>query len=683
MPIVIVKANRPVNRVDRQAYDVRTDAGASNGSAADVLNNVPSVAVGADGTVTLRGNGNVQVYIDGKRSAMMQGEHRAAALAALPAGAIESVEVIHNPGAQFGSDGGGGPIINLVLRRTRDASGFGAATINSGTGGRHDATLSGTYHMGALSFQGSAQVRHDERDALTATDRLRIDPASGKTSRSTQDSHFEESGESAGVNGSFTYKLDDNDTFGAGIDLTSRGIDHEAADRYVNFAGTGLAERDYVRTTRREGATEGLAWHARFEHRGDTRGEVGRVNLRISSASDDSDSAFENLFAIGSSNGQPLRSHQYNLSNTRIVDLSGDYELPGKDGTFKAGCKAVSEHNLIDTRLDDVDPQTGITRPNAHRSNSFALQTLNIALYGAYEMRLNGDWGLQGGLRAEQTHVDIDQLTSEVEASNEYFNLIPSVFASYSATDDTDVRLTYAHRIGRPGANDLNPFVIYRDEFNVASGNPDLEPTRSDAIELALESKFGAIESNLRGYYRKESGIVAEHKKFISDAVVLTTRDNVGSSEARGLELSLRGKLMPQLSFDASGNMAYTEQRAGSNAPANPGRSTPSLSAQIRLNYQHAQWGQLQLALHAHGKTPVGLGYRKTGTTGNLHYRLPLSATLTLVVSVNDLLDSSRIETSTVTDRIDETIVSRPNGRIAFLGLAYRFGGPGAPPKGS
>ncbi|MDN8883654.1 TonB-dependent receptor plug domain-containing protein, partial [Staphylococcus aureus] len=76
------------------------------------------VTVDANGNVALRGNTNVQVYIDGKPSAMMQGDNRAGAIQAMSGGDISSVEVMNNPGAQFSSEGTGG-IINLVMRKNR------------------------------------------------------------------------------------------------------------------------------------------------------------------------------------------------------------------------------------------------------------------------------------------------------------------------------------------------------------------------------------------------------------------------------------------------------------------------------------------------------------------------------------------------------------------------------------
>jgi len=158
-----VTAARSSNRIDRQAYDVKSDAASTNDTVADTLNKVPSVAVDPDGNVTLRGRSNVQILVDGKPSAMMQGENRAAALGAIPAADLDSVEVINNPGAQFGNEGGGGPIINLVMRRERTPGGFGAVNANVGPEGRANASSFGSYTTGRMSVQGGVYVRRDTR----------------------------------------------------------------------------------------------------------------------------------------------------------------------------------------------------------------------------------------------------------------------------------------------------------------------------------------------------------------------------------------------------------------------------------------------------------------------------------------------------------------------------------------
>jgi outer membrane receptor protein involved in Fe transport len=673
---VTVTGNRPTNRIDRQVYDVKNDVGATNGSAADALNNVPSVAVDPDGTLTLRGSSNVQILIDGKPSAMLQGDNRGATLNALPAEDIESIEVINNPGAQFGNEAGSGPILNIVMKRTRKPGGFGALNANAGSAGRYNSALSGSYNTGRFGMQGGVNFRHDGRNSVAHADRARIDPLTGIASHSTQQSRSTGLNDAAGFNSALTYNLGAKDTLGANLAYAHRTNDQQSDDRYVNFGQDDIADSDYVRTARREGSSENYTWGARYDHKGERSGELAKLDLRVSSSVNASDSAYANAYAIRPAGVPDARNLQDNRTETRFVDFTGDYERPDEQGVLKLGYKVASHKNSFDTRYTNIDPATLAETPNALRSNRFALDEGNLALYGSYQLRLNEYWGVLAGLRAEYTSMDIVQLTSAMEAANRYINYIPSFFVSYKASDKTNIRFSYAHRIRRPNANDLNPFVVYRDEFNVSSGNPNLKPTQTDSFELGYETRVGALDTNLRGYYRKDTGLISERKVFVSDTVLLTTRDNAGNNQAGGLEFTLSGKLLPTLSINTSGNLAYSEQRIfNSITGIDTKRSANSLSGRARFNYQMSDLDQLQVSLNAQGKTLFGQGYRQPNSTANVSFRHALTPALSLVLNVTDVFNSNKIETITDADLLRENNIRRYDGRVVYLGLSYRLGG--------
>jgi hypothetical protein len=230
---VTVSAERPTNRIDRQVYDVKADVGSTNGTAADALNNVPSVAVDPDGTVSLRGSTRVQILIDGKPSAMLQGDNRGATLNALASDDIESIEVINNPGAQFGNEAGGGPILNLVMRRNRKPGGFASVNANAGTAGRYNSSVSGSYNAGLFGFQGGVNVRHDGRNSAGDTVRDRLDPFTAATIHSTVTSSSAGLNDSAGLHGAVSYNIGAKDTVSANMAYTTRTNDQRAADRYL------------------------------------------------------------------------------------------------------------------------------------------------------------------------------------------------------------------------------------------------------------------------------------------------------------------------------------------------------------------------------------------------------------------------------------------------------------------
>jgi outer membrane receptor protein involved in Fe transport len=681
---VTVTANRPTNRIDRQVYDVKNDVSSTNSSAADALGNVPSVAVDPDGTVTLRGSTRVQVYVDGKPSAMMQGDNRGATLNAMPAEDIESVEVINNPGAQFGNEGGGGPILNLVMRRNRRPGGFGAVTANSGTAGRYNSAVSGSYNSGAFGLQGGVNVRHDGRDSTVETERVRVDPVTGAALRSLQTGSSTGLRDAAGFNTALTYNLSDKDTLGANVAYSRLSNDGRSQNRYIDFGADNLADSDYVRATRSSGHSDSGTWGARLDHKGELPGEVAKFDLRVSSSTNDSGSAYSNAYAIRPPRAQDNESRQHNLTETRIVDFTGDYERPVDQAMVKLGYKLASHKNSFDTLYTDIDAAMLGEIPNAARSNRFELDETTLALYGSYQFRISENWSALAGLRTEFTKMDFSQLNGQPDASNRYVNYIPSLFVTYRVSDNTNIRLSYAHRIRRPGAGDLNPFVVYRDEFNVSSGNPNLKPTNSDSLELGYESRMGALDTNLRGYYRKDTGVISDRKVFINDTVILTTRDNAGSNQSGGLEFTLSGKLLPKLSLNTSGNLGYTEQRIfGAVGTDETTRHAVSLSGRARINYQLSDEDQLQVSINGQGKTLGGQGYRQPNATTNFSLRHALTPALSLVLNVTDVFNTNKIETITDTDLLKETSIRRSAGRIAYLGLSYRFGGAAAAGTGT
>jgi len=673
---VTVTGSRPSNQIDRQSYDVRSDAASTNDSAADALNKIPSVNVDPDGTLSLRGQTNVQVLVDGKPSAMLQGDSRAATLSAMPADDIESIEVINNPGAQFGNEAGGGPILNLVMRRNKRPGGYGSVLANEGVAGRRNAAVSGSYNSGYFGLQGSAYGRKDGRNSRGDAERDGLDPASNTFLHSSQLSTSAGLTDAAGVNGAASYNLGARDTVTASLAYAHNDNNSLGQDRYINYGADSIADSDYLRTTRRSGATDKYSWGARLDHKGAKAGELFKLDLRVSRADVASTNNYDNAYTLRPAGMLDTRSRQDNSNSNRIADLTGDLEQPTEKGLIKAGFKTATNKSNVDTVYTNIDPLTLAESPNRFRSNRFAYEEDVAALYGSYQMRLNERWSALAGMRGEYTHIELAQITNAIDVRNHYFNAIPSAFLSYKLSDLTTLRFSYAHRIRRPNAAELNPFIVYRDEFNVSSGNPNLKPTETDSFELGYETRFGQLDTNLRGYYRKDSDLISERKLFLTDTVVLTTRDNAGSNHAGGLEFTVSGKLLKNLTLNASGNLAYNEQVVTNVlTQAQTRRSAESLSGQARLNWSVTDLDSVQLAVRGHGRQLTGQGYREPDWTANLTLRRQLTPALSAVININDIFNSARIATITDNDILHETSVRRYDGRLLYVGLAYRFGG--------
>ena len=123
---LVVTGQRSVMKleVDKKTYTVDQILSSAGGTASDILQSIPSVDVDNDGTVSLRGNTSVEVWINGKASGLTS-DNRGEILEQMPAESIEKIEVITNPSAKFSPEGSAG-IINIVLKRNRKAGYYGS-----------------------------------------------------------------------------------------------------------------------------------------------------------------------------------------------------------------------------------------------------------------------------------------------------------------------------------------------------------------------------------------------------------------------------------------------------------------------------------------------------------------------------------------------------------------------------
>lgn len=683
--VVNVISERQTNQVDRQVYGIKNDGSTAGASIGDVLNNVPSVNVDPNGTVRLRGNERVTVLVDGKPTAQLQGENRAAAINALPAENYESVQVINNPGAEFGNEAGGGPILNLISRRYTKPGGNGSVAANIGPDGRANAFANGSYSAGYASVNGTLNIRRDGNDTDTEQNRERIDPTTGAVSRLRQNVAREGIANfiQAGLGGRYNYN--EKDTLTASISLNKRGNDASSNERFIDYR-TGLVPVVDYRTRRKsDGDARNIELVTGFERRMAGDGETFKVDLRHSSNKNVNDATTAYQPAIMPAIGAPtLRDYAQDAqTKVRLTDLSSDLAMKAGAGFLNAGARWQRTGQSADNRYLFSSDRSLDTR----RSNLFELDQDVQSLYGTYEQPIDKVWSFKAGLRVEHTELDLNQVTTAIQASNSYTNYLPSLFLTYKLDANSKLRLSYADRISRPSSGDLNPFVNFANDYYVSSGNPRLLPVKLHSLELGYETRvMGLMPVSVRGYLRDESNVITDRRVFLNENALLTTKVNLGDRRAAGIEFSVMGGLppnmkvggftLPNIRFMFNGNWAHTEQdRIDVLGLTGEKRRASSLQLQGGGQWQISPADVLTLMAFRQGKQLSGEGYREPFGILNLSYEHKFSPRLSLNIRANDVLASTdqkfRVETSTLRDRTDTSV----HQRRVYAGLRYTFGG--------
>ena len=682
MATVEVVAARPTNKVDRDVYELKNDISVSNASAADILNNVPSVSVDQDGTVALRGNPNVQIMVNGKRDAQFQGQNRGDALNSFPAENIESIEVINVPGAEFGNEGGSGPIINLVLKRNRKPGSRATLAANKGTEERYNANLNGEYGAGPYSLSGSIGVRKDARSSRRETRREDLDPATGTViGASNASSEGRAPSTALRLATTFTYNVGERDQAGATFSYAKLQNDNLNTGVTARFGRGMVPTADFTSVSRSRSPSENVGLGVSYVHKSGEPGEELKFDLRYTGQKNDSDASVLYDYRL-----RPERYAADNLRATgrenRIVDISVDYENRiWETWQIKAGAKLADSRNTNATNYLAVNPVSGAYEPVPSRISDFHTDDRNAALYATLSTKFFADLRVQAGLRGEYTQLDVRQPLLQQENDYHYLNWLPSLYLSQGLSDTGQLQLRLSRRVARPNERDLNANLVYLSDFYARQGNPDLEPVNNDSAEIAWRDRFFTVDTSVTLYKRRESPVLGNRSYPLATDpnVIVTSPVNFGANDATGVEFNFNVRKLWLQGLSANlgatiGNETRMRLFNSRSAGLPQEQKNHRENARLRLAYQFDQ-ESLQLSVNRNGRSLNGQGVNSAVTMTNFTWMHRFSPQLSLNLNVNNAFGAGNTETFVENEVLRLHTLSTTQPRIFSLGLRYQWGG--------
>ena len=659
--------------IDSISYSLADDLQASTGSLADALRNVPSVDVDPQGNVSLRGDGNVTILVDGRPSGVLSGEGRAQALQQLQADQYARIEVMTNPSAAYSPEGSGG-VINLITKPSAPRPGTvstGSVRANIGDEGRWNLGLSGSQTRGRLTLSGDLGVRHDTVTQEVDRNRERLDPASGVflPSRQTQDIEFDSDGFYGRLG--MDYRITDKTQ----LTLEGRGSSFEnIGDGVELFEGRNAAGAVTSASRRDTGVDQSFTnggVTARLLHRFDDQGHEWTNEVRM----DQGENALELMTAAQPTT--PVGPASFERVNNdgafTIMALTSAYVRPiGEAGKLRLGYELEIRQPEQDNAVRRGATLAGLALVPTLTNRFEAEQTVH-ALYATFERPFTEKLSAQFGLRLEQADVELNQITSGVRASQDYFRAYPTAHLSYQLSETQSLRGSYSRRIQRPQPFQLNPFVSYVDPLNLRSGNANLEPQETDAFEAMWQMRAGQTFYQATAYYRDTTKAFTEVASDIGGGVLLTRPENLGARTDTGVEVVANGRLHSTLRYNASLNV-FRQEIDASGIPGATSASGTQVSGRLALNWQPTADDFVQISGLWNGESLLAQGRRESGGMVNLGYRRKLTETVAFQMTVRDLLnefgDVTTYDTPTFRDRTERLFA----GRAAYIGLTWTFG---------
>ena len=660
---VTITADAPAVRtsIDRRSYSVSGDLAAQSGGIADALRNVPSVEVDVQGNVSMRGDPNVTILIDGKPSGLFQGDGRGQALQQMPAERIDRVEVITNPSAEFRADGTGG-VINLITKKAKGAGRTSSIRLTGGDHGRSGLSGNIGYNSGKLSAAGDINYRRDVFDQVDYERRQQANLDS--ETQGTTDFDID------GVTSQATVDYDVSDKLRIGgearLSRFNLALDN-VADTTREDANGALIQayrRDMTLRQRRDNGAIVGSLRRKFD------GDGHELSLRLSyDVTDDNRTRTGHTLATA-----PTASSAYDQQrlgyDTRQTDIKGDYVRPmGPGQTLKLGFDLQFDDNVYENvglrggSLSGLAVDPGLT-------NTFFYEQQLSQAYVTYERPL-GAMTMLAGLRYEQSKLDLTSTGRRDD--NDTTRLMPSLHLSYKLNDQQKLTASYSERLQRPGPFDLNPSPFLLDPLNYRVGNPNLKPQQTHSFELGWQYRKAPMMALATLFYRENDKVVTDVVTDQGGGVFVTTKANVAQTRNGGLELVLNGKLTPKLTYNLSSTLFWA-QLDGSNLGFAEKRNGTTAQGRASLSWQATPKDLLQVNGFLVGKRLTPQGYALPFAGIDLGYRRKISEQLSLLVSVQDALGLYRDKQVIDTPALKSLVVRDPDARNIRITLAWTFG---------
>jgi outer membrane receptor protein involved in Fe transport len=645
------------SRIDRKVIDVSKDINSTGGTAVDLLRNVPSLTVDANGAVSLRGNADVSILIDGRPTSI-----DAARLDQISASEVESVEIITNPTSKYNPEGKSG-IINLKLKQKKTEGFNGNAMLTLGTGNKYTTGLTLNYNKGKInvfaSYMGVYKKARAERyllresfDSDTAhyleqNADTKIDINLNKFSIGTKVSLNPRNALTLSVTQNFSKKVDADGTLSEYFDRSMNPTGSVFTDNSENSRGSS---QDFL-----------FGYRKTF----DRKDEELTLDYTFSNSLEDQDQPMVFTYPDYSVSTEIFNHSRFNNSDVQL-----NWVLPVSNGSkLESGIQGIIRGTNNDYYQNILESDNWVE--DTSRSNDFAY---NEQIYSAYSMYSGKKEAFSyiAGIRLEQTFIDGHQTVQSEKISQHYFNFYPSVNLMYSPDQKNEFQLSYNRRINRPTARMINPFVDVSTPDLYRSGNPYLKPEYVNSVEAGYNRIWKKANAGFTLFYKDITDLINPVSSLDSNGISHIAPQNIAKSRNLGFEFTYDQLLLSWWKLTGNGSF-YRNAIESDNK--NISNSDYSYNARLNNVFTPLAGTSLQFVMNYTG--PIIAISSKMDPQFSIDLAVKrdfLDSRISLTARVTDLLNTLKNSYTSWGDNFYAENRRKMETRVAYLSIAYNFG---------
>ena len=648
--VVIAETSTVTQKIDRKVINVGKDLTSAGATASELLNNVQSVSVDSQtGNISLRGNENVRVLVDGKPTNI----NAADLLKQIPSTSIKSVELITNPSAKYNPEGMSG-IINIVLHKNANLGFNGSVNtgLTIGENNRFNGSLDMNLKTGKVNFfanYGLNDGKNENYGKVTRTDNNNI-----------QDFFFLGDDNSHLLKIGADLYLNDKNTFSF-YTIQNKSESIFKGNTKVSI-GTILNSNSPMLV---EGDTNSKTYNFNYTLDFEKKGHNLELEANFSN-SDSPENAFynetinpSNLFLNYTDDVKNVRSNTLlNLDYTNPISENSKLELGAEYRVNE------TENNRITTQLNTDNSSFGYDR-NIYSG------------YVNFNQKID-KLSMQLGARFEQYEVE-GTFTKGLETANysdEIFSVYPSAFFTYNPSEKNQYQLSYSRRVDRPSIGQVNPIREWSTPQITSVGNPNLKPQFTNSFELNYTRQYEKGSFTFGTFYRRVNDNITRilNKDLFDENNVEISYANAESNNRYGVELSSNHKFANWWRVNASFDL-YTQKESGIANGEQLEVTNNAINFRVSNNFKATKNLRFQLfSMYRGGGQSIQfkvdpMWMINTGASLNV-----LKGKGTVSFRVNDIFEGMKFKFESENPYPFDGQFNWES-RTAYLGFMYRFGG--------
>ena len=473
--------------VEKTSINPSASVTAATGSVLEVLRSSSAVTVDGSGQVSIRGNGNVLILVDGVPTTLD-------GLGSIPAANVHSIDIVTSPDAKYDAEGTGG-IISITSKKQTPEAFTAMASANYGFNNFVNGNAAMSYNVGRWGVRLNYNGRY-EKDKIKSELHRQI-RQTGNALDQMINAEKKTTVQNIGLNVNYKVTKRDIVTLDVKAGFPRMNNLQTMHNHYVTAGVASEKLRKTDITFNREMLEGSLTYKHVFEP---NKREVS-TSASMSAINGHRPSYYYEAAGIANPLQQianPLQQVQRSKSggHPRIATWQADYMTMLGKGKLETGVKMTYRQNNIDHKMYEWNEVTSDWQLSIPLSNDLRHREYIPAGYIMYSSKLSQQLTMKAGLRFEYSRTTLQNDKDHLDkASNCYF-VAPNLVLNYRISDPWQLSLGLSCRISRPTYPQLNPYINLIDNNTYETGNIHLKPEKANKLDLGYSYAGQSLKVN-------------------------------------------------------------------------------------------------------------------------------------------------------------------------------------------